>query len=62
MRGTNNAVTIALTGQIRIQKNGVHDGEAYYLLLRPPANSLDSRNVLQDGHTLQFDGPGRGPR
>jgi pilus assembly protein CpaB len=45
-----------------IQKNGVRDGEAYYLLLRPPANSLDSRNVLQDGHTLQFDGPGRGPR
>jgi hypothetical protein len=47
---------------IWIQKNGVHDGEAYYLMLRPPANSLDSRNVLQDGHTLQFDGPGRGPR
>jgi Flp pilus assembly protein CpaB len=47
---------------IWIQKNGVHDGEAYYLLLRPPTNSLDSRNVLQDGITLQFDGPGRGPR
>jgi Flp pilus assembly protein CpaB len=47
---------------IWIQKNGVHDGEAYYLMLRPPANSLDSRNVLQDAHTLQFDGPGRGPR
>jgi hypothetical protein len=31
-------------------------------MLRPPANSLDSRNVLQDAHTLQFDGPGRGPR
>jgi len=47
---------------IWIQKNGVHDGEAYYLMLRPPSNSLDSRNVLQDEHTLQFDGPGRGPR
>ena len=29
---------------IWIQKNGVHDGEAGYLELRPPANSLDSRN------------------
>jgi Flp pilus assembly protein CpaB len=47
---------------IWIQKNGVHDGEAYYLMLRPPANSLDSRNVIQDAHQLQFDGPGRGPR
>jgi Flp pilus assembly protein CpaB len=47
---------------IWIQKNGVKDGEAYYLMLRPPANSLDSRNVVQDGHTLLFDGPGRGPR
>ena len=45
-----------------IQKNGVHDGEAYYLLLRAPTKALDSRNVVQDGHTLQFDGPGRGPR
>jgi pilus assembly protein CpaB len=45
-----------------IQKNGVHDGEAYYLLLRAPTKALDSRNVLQDAHTLQFDGPGRGPR
>jgi Flp pilus assembly protein CpaB len=47
---------------IWIQKNGVKDGEAYYLMLRPPANSLDSRNVVQDSHTLLFDGPGRGPR
>jgi Flp pilus assembly protein CpaB len=45
-----------------IQKNGVHDGEAYYLLLRAPTKALDSRNVLQDAHTLQYDGPGRGPR
>jgi Flp pilus assembly protein CpaB len=45
-----------------IQKNGVHDGEAYYLLLRAPTKALDSRNVVQDAHTLQFDGPGRGPR
>jgi len=47
---------------IWIQKNGVHDGEAYYLLLRAPTKALDSRNVLQDAHQLQFDGPGRGPR
>jgi hypothetical protein len=30
--------------------------------LRAPTKALDSRNVLQDAHTLQFDGPGRGPR
>jgi Flp pilus assembly protein CpaB len=44
-----------------IIKNGVKDGEAYYLTLRPPANALDSRNVVQDSHTLLFDGPGRRP-
>jgi pilus assembly protein CpaB len=46
---------------IWIQKNGVKDGEAYYLALRPPANSLDSRNVVQDSHAMLFDGPGRRP-
>jgi Flp pilus assembly protein CpaB len=46
---------------IWIQKNGVSDGEAYYLALRPPSNALDSRNVVQDGKTLQSDGPGRRP-
>jgi Flp pilus assembly protein CpaB len=46
---------------IWIQKNGVSDGEAYYLLLRPPTNSQDSRNVFQDSHTLLLDGPGRRP-
>jgi hypothetical protein len=30
--------------------------------LRAPTKALDSRNVLQDAHTLQYDGPGRGPR
>jgi Flp pilus assembly protein CpaB len=44
-----------------IQKNGVSDGEAYYLLLRPPTNSLDSTNVFQDPHSLLLDGPGRRP-
>jgi len=44
-----------------IIKNGVKDGEAYYLALRPPANALESRNVVQDSHTLLFDGPGRRP-
>ena len=46
---------------IWIQKNGVSDGEAYYLLLRPPTNSQDSRNVFQDAHTMLLDGPGRRP-
>jgi Flp pilus assembly protein CpaB len=46
---------------IWIQKNGVSDGEAYYLLLRPPTNSLDSTNVFQDPHSLLLDGPGRRP-
>ena len=44
-----------------IQKNGVANGEAYYLLLRPPTNSLDSTNVFQDSHSLLLDGPGRRP-
>jgi Flp pilus assembly protein CpaB len=46
---------------IWIQKNGVSDGEAYYLLLRPPTNSQDSRNVFQTAHTMLLDGPGRRP-
>ena len=46
---------------IWIQKNGVNDGEAYYLALRPPTNSLDSLNVFQDSHSLLLDGPGRRP-
>jgi Flp pilus assembly protein CpaB len=44
-----------------IQKNGVDDGEAYYLALRPPTNSQDSRNVFQESHTMLLDGPGRRP-
>jgi len=46
---------------IWIQKNGVANGEAYYLALRPPTNSLDSTNVFQDSHSLLLDGPGRRP-
>jgi len=46
---------------IWIQKNGVSNGEAYYLALRPPTNSLDSTNVFQDSHSLLLDGPGRRP-
>lgn len=46
---------------IWIQKNGVSDGEAYYLTLRAPSNALDSPNVVQDAHQLLFDGPGRRP-
>jgi Flp pilus assembly protein CpaB len=45
-----------------IQRNGVGQGEGYYLTLRPPNGSLDSSNTIQDSHTLQFDGPGRRPR
>jgi Flp pilus assembly protein CpaB len=45
-----------------IQKNGVDNGEGYYLALRPPANSLDSGNYVDDDRTLLFDGPGRRPR
>jgi Flp pilus assembly protein CpaB len=44
---------------IWIQKNGVDDGEAYYLALRPPANSLDSANTVQNSVTMLTDGPGR---
>jgi Flp pilus assembly protein CpaB len=46
---------------IWIQKNGVQNGEAYYLALRPPTNSLDSTNVFQESHTMLLDGPGRRP-
>jgi Flp pilus assembly protein CpaB len=42
-----------------VQKNGVDDGEAYYLALRPPANSLDSANTIQNSVTMLTDGPGR---
>jgi Flp pilus assembly protein CpaB len=45
-----------------IQKNGVADGAGYHLALRPPANSLDSSNTVQDSRTMLFDGPGRRPR
>jgi Flp pilus assembly protein CpaB len=44
---------------IWIQKNGVDDGEAYYLALRPPANSLDSANTIQNSVSMLTDGPGR---
>jgi Flp pilus assembly protein CpaB len=44
---------------IWIQKNGVDDGEAYYLALRPPASSLDSANTIQNSVTMLTDGPGR---
>src|ERR687897_632076 len=44
-----------------IQKNGVEDGEAYYLILRPPTNSLDSSNTVQNPQTMLFDGAGRRP-
>ncbi len=45
-----------------IQKNGIGNGEGYWLALRPPNSALDSSNTVQDGHTMEFDGPGRRPR
>jgi len=39
-----------------IQQNG-----AYWLTLRPPSNSLDSSNTIQEVETMFFDGPGRRP-
>jgi Flp pilus assembly protein CpaB len=45
-----------------IQKNSESNGEGYFLVLRPPNNSLDSSNTVQDSRTMQFDGPGRRPR
>ena len=46
-----------------IQRNGQSQGgDGYYLTLRPPNNSLDSSNTVQDSRTMQFDGPGRRPR
>ena len=45
---------------IWIEKNGKEGG--WHLELRPPSNSLDSSNTVQDGRTMLFDGPGRRPR
>jgi Flp pilus assembly protein CpaB len=39
-----------------IEKNG-----DWHLTLRPPANSLDSGNTIQEVDTMFFDGPGRRP-
>jgi pilus assembly protein CpaB len=39
-----------------IQENG-----SYWLALRPPSNSLDSPNTIQEAPTMFFDGPGRRP-
>jgi Flp pilus assembly protein CpaB len=39
-----------------IQENG-----NYWLALRPPSNSLDSSNTIQEVDTMFFDGPGRRP-
>ena len=44
-----------------LQKNSVDQGNGWHLALRPPTGSLDSPNVLNDWHTLEFPGPGRRP-
>jgi Flp pilus assembly protein CpaB len=43
-----------------IEKNSKDDG--WHLELRPPSNSLNSSNTIQDAHTMLFDGPGRRPK
>jgi Flp pilus assembly protein CpaB len=43
-----------------IEKNGKDEG--WHLELRPPSNSLDSSNTVQDSRTMLFDGPGRRPK
>jgi Flp pilus assembly protein CpaB len=44
-----------------IQKNSAENGEGWHLALRPPNDSLDSVNTVDDERTLLFDGPGRRP-
>jgi pilus assembly protein CpaB len=44
-----------------IEKNSVDNGAGWHLELRPPANSLDSSNTVQDSRTMLYDGPGRRP-
>ena len=39
-----------------IEKNG-----DWHIVLRPPVNSLDSSNTIQEVDTMFFDGPGRRP-
>jgi hypothetical protein len=39
-----------------IEKNG-----EWHLTLRPPVNSVDSGNTIQEVSTMYFDGPGRRP-
>jgi Flp pilus assembly protein CpaB len=46
---------------IWLQKNSVDQGKGWHLALRPPTGSLDSPNVVNDWHTLEFNGPGRRP-
>jgi pilus assembly protein CpaB len=43
------------------EKNCVNNGEGWHLTLRPPSNSLDSANAVDDARTILFDGPGRRP-
>jgi pilus assembly protein CpaB len=62
--GSNESVQLRLTDSqsqklLWIEKNGRDDG--WHLELRPPSNSLDSSNTVQDSRTMLFDGPGRRP-
>jgi Flp pilus assembly protein CpaB len=61
--GSNESVQLRVTDSqsqklLWIEKNG----GGWHLELRPPSNSLDSSNTVQDSRTMLFDGPGRRPR
>jgi len=63
--GSNESVQLRVTDSqsqklLWIEKNGKEGG--WHLELRPPSNSLDSSNTVQDARTMLFDGPGRRPR
>jgi Flp pilus assembly protein CpaB len=47
---------IQVQKQFWIEKNG-----DWHLTLRPPVNSVDSGNTIQEVDTMFFDGPGRRP-
>ena len=60
--GSNESVQLRVTDSqsqklLWIEKNS----GGWHLELRPPSNSLDSSNTVQDARTMLFDGPGRRP-
>jgi Flp pilus assembly protein CpaB len=54
-------VQVRLT-DVQVQKLfWIAENGTWHLALRPPVNSLDSRNTIQEVDTMFFDGPGRRP-